>query len=210
MAVDIQDQQFGTWVWDLTAETLTRLTLDAGIEVYGAWTPDSRRVIFSSTRNGLAALFWRAADGTGTAEPLGEREGVRLPQTVAPVGSVVVVLEGVGANVNLITVSLTGDPVTEDLLVTEFAETSAALSPDGRWCAYQSDASGEFEVYVRPFPDADSGLHPISTNGGTTPPWAPDGSDLFYEDDGRRLAVPVQTDPTFSRGTATVVIDSER
>ncbi len=63
---------------------------------------------------------------------------------------------------------------------------------------------------MRPFPDADSALHPISANGGTSPLWAPDGRELFYvESDGRVLAVPVQTDPTFARGTATVVMDGE-
>ena len=49
----------------------------------------------------------------------------------------------------------------------------------------------------------------ISTNGGTSPLWAPDGSELFYEDDGRLLAVPVQTEPTFSRGTPMVVIEGD-
>ena len=78
------------------------------------------------------------------------------------------------------------------------------------WVAYQSDASGVNEVYVRPFPDADSALHPISTNGGTAPLWTPDGRELFYvESDGRLLAVPIQTDPTFARGTATVVMDGD-
>ena len=62
---------------------------------------------------------------------------------------------------------------------------------------------------MRPFPDADSALHPISTNGGTNPLWAPDGRELFYQNDGRLLAVPVQTEPTFARGTATVVMDGE-
>ena len=115
-------------------------------------------------------------------------------------------VEGAGGG-NLITVSLRGDPVTEDLLATGFDERGAALSPNGRWLAYQSDASGQMEVYVRPFPDADAGLHPISTNGGTNPRWAPGGRELFYVEDGRLLAVPVQTNGAFSRGTATVVID---
>ena len=118
-------------------------------------------------------------------------------------------MEGDGGNANLITVSLTGDPVSEDLLVTEFIEGNAALSPNGQWVAYQSNASGEFEVYVRPFPDADSALHQISTNGGTRPLWAPDGSELFYQDASRLLAVPVQTAPTFSRGTPMVVIEGD-
>ena len=207
VAVDSSDQQQDIWVWDLTGETLTRLTFDAAQEQSGTWTPDGERVIFSSTRDGVPALFWRAADGTGTAEPLGESERPRFPQAVAPDGSVVVVAELVGGNANLITVSLTGDPASEDLLVTEFNEGNAVLSPDGRWFAYQSDASGEMEVYVRPFPDADGALQQISTNGGTLPLWAPDGSELFYENEGRLLAVPVQTAPSFSRGTPMVVIE---
>jgi Tol biopolymer transport system component len=154
VAVDRFDQQEDIWVWDLTGETLTRLTFDAAREQYPTWTPDSQRVIFSSGRAGAPGLFWRAADGMGTAEPLGESERPRLPQAVAPDGSVVVVVEGT-SSANLITVSLTGDPVSKDLLVTEFNERNAVLSPDGQWVAYQSDASGTFEVYVQPFPDAD-------------------------------------------------------
>ena len=75
--------------------------------------------------------------------------------------------------------SLTGDAVSEDLLVTEFQERNAAFSPDGRWFAYQSNASSVEGVYVRPFPDAETALHQISTNGGTRPLWAPDESELF-------------------------------
>ena len=207
VTVDIHDD---IWVWDLTGETLTPLTLDAGADFAGVWTPDSQRVIFGSTRAGLPALFWKAADGTGTTDPLGDGEGARLPLAVAPDGSVVVVAELNGGSFNLITVSLTGDPVSEDLLVTESSVGNAALSPNGNWVAYQSNASGEFEVYVRRFPDADSALHPISANGGTAPLWAPDGRELFYVDDGRLLAVPIQTDPTFKRlGTARVVLDGD-
>ena len=210
VAIEIRDQQDDVWVWDLTGGTLTRLTLDAGLDFGGVWTPDSQRVIFTSARGGLPALFWKAADGTGTTDPLGDGEGPRIPSAVAPDGSVVVVAELNEGSFNLITVSLTGDPVSEDLLVTEFIEGNAALSPNGQWVAYQSNASGVNEVYVRPFPDVDSALHPISTNGGTAPLWAPDGRELFYlESDGRLLAVPVQTDPTFERGTATLVMDGD-
>ena len=83
VAVDTVDQQQDIWVWDLTGETLTRLTFDAAREQLGTWTPDGERVIFGSERAGASALFWRAADGTGTAEPLGASEWPRLPQAVA-------------------------------------------------------------------------------------------------------------------------------
>ena len=207
VAVDVNDQQQDIWVWDLSGETLARLTFDAAQEQYPIWTPDGQRVIFSSVRAGVPALLWKAADGTGAAEPLGESERTRYPQAVAPDGSVVVVWEVVDGNDNLIAVSLTGDPVSKDLLVTEFNERNAVISPDGRWLAYQSNASGEDEIYVRPFPDADSAFYQVSTTGGTRPLWAPHGSELLYEDDDRLLAVPVQTVPTFSRGTPMVVTE---
>lgn len=209
VAVEIVDQQQDIWVSDLTGETqtLTRLTFDAARERLGDWTPDGQRVIFSSERAGPGSLFGRAADGTGTAEPLGESERLRLPQAVAPDGSVVLVQEG-GTSPDLITVAMNGDPVSKDLLLTGSDERNAVFSPDGRWFAYESDASGVNEVYVRPFPDADAAVYQISTNGGATPLWAPDGDELFYHDASEHLlAVPVQTAPTFSRGTPAVVLE---
>ena len=52
-------------------EKLTRFTFDPGTDQYPLWSPDSRRLIFASTRVG-ANLFWQAADGTGPVEQLTE------------------------------------------------------------------------------------------------------------------------------------------
>ena len=107
-------------------------------------------MIYSSLRDLTAGLLWRAADGTGAAELLGEREGWRrYPLVVAPDGNGVVAMEVERAEGgDLIMVSLNGDPVTEDLLATAFDERGATLSPNGRWFAYQSDASGQMGVYI--------------------------------------------------------------
>ena len=59
-------------------------------------------------------------------------------------------------------------------------ELNAEISPDGRWLAYQSNSSGAFEVYVRPFPDVARGQWQVSTAGGTEPLWARDSRELFY------------------------------
>ena len=60
------------------------------------------------------------------------------------------------------------------LLATDFNERNAEISPDGRWLAYQSNASGQYEIFVRPFPNVDEGQVQISTDGGTEPLWAQD------------------------------------
>ena len=77
---------------------------------------------------------------------------------------------------------------------------------DGLWLAYESNASGQYEIYVRPFPNVEDGQWLISRGGGSRPLWAPDGRELFYLAPGRRLmAVPVetvQTEPSFAPGNA--------
>ena len=90
------------------------------------------------------------------------------------------------------------------LLETEFRELVPALSPDGRWLAYQSDESGQQEIFVVPFPAIDDGKWQISTNGGVDPVWSPDGRDLFYlEIPSRMMVAEVETDPTFDHRTPT-------
>jgi Tol biopolymer transport system component len=66
------------------------------------------------------------------------------------------------------------------LIQTPFNEQNPIISPDGRWVAYEANNSAQFEVYVRPFPDVNSGTWQISTGGGTRPLWARSGQELFY------------------------------
>src|SRR4030095_9293979 len=81
-------------------------------------------------------------------------------------------------------------PVVE----TEFNETNAQFSPDGRWIAYQSDESGRVEIYVQPFPGPGRKVR-ISVSGGVQARWRRDGKELFYlGSDNRLMAVPVQLD----------------
>ena len=59
------------------------------------------------------------------------------------------------------------------------------------------DESGKSEVYVRPFPDVNKGKWQVSTSGGNSPLWSPDGRELFYRSGDAAMAVPVETEPTF-------------
>jgi eukaryotic-like serine/threonine-protein kinase len=79
------------------------------------------------------------------------------------------------------------------LLQTTFDEREGVISPDGRWLAYESNRSGSFEVYVRPFPNVGSGQWRVSQAGGTRPLWAKSGKELFYVGaNGSLLGVPVE------------------
>jgi serine/threonine-protein kinase len=95
------------------------------------------------------------------------------------------------------------------LVQTMFTEGLGEISPDGRWLAYQSNESGQNQVYVRPFPDVNSGRWQVSPAGGTKPVWARSGRELFYLDDAAGLTtVPIQTTPAFSAGNPTKLFDT--
>jgi len=83
---------------------------------------------------------------------------------------------------------------------------SPAFSPDGRYVAYVSDETGELEVYVRSYPDSER-KWAISSSGGREPVWSRDGNSLFYRNGGEMWEVPIQTEPEFRAGVATLLFD---
>ena len=101
-----------------------------------------------------------------------------------------------------------GDPASELLLATESEETGPSISPDGNWIAYTSDETGQREVYVQRFPGLGA-KEPISTDGGQQPLWSPDGSELFYRGPRGMMAVPVDTEPTFTAGAPEVLFEQQ-
>ena len=213
VALDVRDQQLDIWIWDLVRETLTRLTFDPGEDEFPLWSPDGKRVAFSSSRAGgstfKTGLFWVAGDGTGAVERLAQGDRQTFPGAVTPDGSQVIVHgSGPEGNDDIGLVAVNGKTAegtpgkdVRPLLQTMFAEANPALSPDGRWLAYQSDESGREEIYVRPFPDVDAGRWQVSTGGGIQASWARSGRELFYRNGPALMAVPVQTGTGFVAGT---------
>ena len=207
VVVGARDQDADLWIWDLARETQTRFTFDSEGDFYPVWTPDSERIAFRSRREGGRNIFWKAADGSGTVERLTDSPSLQIPYAFSPDGTRLVFREGL-RDPDLVVLSMEGDRPAEPLLTTEFDERNAALSPDGRWVAYQSNASGENEIYVRSFPDVEQGgLAQISTSGGVQPVWGPDGQELFYRSDAGLMVVPVGTEPSFTAGNPEVVVE---
>ena len=207
IAVGAEDQERDLWLWDLARATLTRLTVDPGGDANPVWTPDGRRLVFSSNRDGQTALYVQPADGTGSAKRVSE--GAGRPQNATAItadGTRVVFYELTptrGRDLGLLT--LTPAPRVEPLLETRFEERNGTVSPDGRWLTYESDSTSRFEIYVRPFPNVGGGQWQVSSTGGIQPLWARSGRELFYVGPGGALmTVPVQShDTMWSAGTAT-------
>ena len=173
--------------------------------MYSIWTPESREVVFTSSRGGSFNLYRRAADGTGTVKQLIESTEDLFPSSISPDGKLLVFRVGGTSGFDLGVLSLEGEEAPEPLLDSEFGERNGEVSPDGQWLAYQSDESGEDRIYVRPFPEVDGGRFLISAGGGITPLWSPEGKELFYRTRDGMMVVPVETDSRFLAGTPEVL-----
>jgi len=189
------------WIYDIEQDTLTRLTFE-GNHYYPVWTPDGRRVAFSSSRAGDYDLYWKRADFSGTADPLLVKEGEQGEISFAPDGKLLVFRDRHPITSRDIWIlPLDGERTPKPFLNTSFDERSPMLSPDGRWLAYVSNESGRSEVYVRTFPDLSGSRWQVSTDGGTEPLWAKNGKELFYKGSNRLFSASIETEPTFKVGT---------
>ena len=210
VALDLRERETDIWIWDFARETLTRLTFDSGSDMYPVWTPDGGRLAFTSNRDdpGEARLYWKSADGTGSVERLTESGTSQFPTSATPDGARLLFdfssaedssAEGSRLRQQLGILSFDGAP--EPLLATEFSDRNAEISPNGQWVAYESNAFGRYEIYVRPFPDVEAGKWLISKGGGTRPLWSRDGRELFYlTPNATLMAVDVETEPVFAHG----------
>ncbi len=143
----------------------------------------------------------RRADGSGPQERA--VPGAMPLNEVAyhPGGTVAVVRPATVTPRTLYVVDLEADSAPRPLLAARADHFGATLSPDGRWIAYVSEESGAREVYVRPFPAADSALYSISASGGTEPVWGHAGTELFFRGPrGTMMVALVRTGATFSHG----------
>jgi serine/threonine-protein kinase len=203
VALDLRDEDDDIWIWDFVRETLTRFTFGPESDTYPVWTADGERVAFQSG----GGFVWKASDNTGSLEQLGgnlgEGRSTPNPYFFSLEGTELVFREqnhpDTLDNIGMISIEEGSEP--QWLLRSEFNERNAELSPDGRWMAYQSDESGQPEIYVRPFPNVEDGRWQVSNAGGIYPLWSRDGRELFFltnrVESRRLMVVPVQTDPTF-------------
>ena len=209
VVLDVRDQENDIWVWDLSRHTLTRLTFDQTAEIFPIWTRDSRRIVFGAVRGGVVNLFAKSADGTGTEERLTTAPHPQYPMSFSADGKQLLVNElkaGQSADVSVMPFGEKGDLVP--LLHSPALERAVDISPDGKFMAYESNESDASEIYVRPFPDVNSGRWQVSTAGGSKPAWAPDGRELFFvTGDGFLAAVPVETSAGFKQGNPTKLFE---
>ena len=203
------------WIYDVEAESLSRLTFDEERSGASAWSPDSKRLIFQSGRAGAQGMVRQPVDRSLPPERLtSTADGHHMPSSWSRDGRFLAFNDTRGpatGTSDIRILSLDKDKEPEDIVATPAMECCAKFSPDGKWLAYVSDESGLLQVYVRPFPGPEvKWLISGEEEGGGQPVWSPDGKELFYRSGDKSMVVSIQSqDQTLRAGTPRVLFEEQ-
>lgn len=193
------------WVYDFTRATSTRLTFN-GRNATPIWSRDGKSIYYvemDPTAAGKSVITRKPADGSRDAQTLVSLDGTAYIKALMPDGdSGIFDYQRSTGNGNIVQSKLGEGGTLMELVNTGFAEFAAALAPDGRWLAYQSNESSRPEIYVREMSGAGSRWQ-ISTGGGEEPRWSHDGRELYYRNGNLFMSVAISTRPSFQAGTPT-------
>ncbi len=198
------------WVYDIPRNTFTRLTSDQR-SIRPEWSADGRWLIYISGSDTRSVIRRQPADGSGPAELLYQPEQEPYEALVSPDNQWLIYRTAPGAKYprDILAVRLTGDRTVTPLVTGPNTENLPRLSRDGKWLAYQSNESGRFEIYVRPFPGNGARVQ-VSDVGGTEVIWGRDGKSLYYRGPlGEVVHVDVTTGASFSIGARKTVLTGD-
>ena len=176
------------WICDLERNTKTRVTFDNQLLLQPSWSPEGKTLMFAvpvAKGGGVVDIRSKAADGTGPERTLLAQDGYHNYHYAAwtPDGKSFTYLRGEGAKqLSLWSIPVAGDSKPIAIIQPPSAQSNILyyrVSPDGHWVAYNSDESGQWEVYLTTFPEG-KGKWRVSTNGGGFPAWSGNGKEIFY------------------------------
>ena len=185
------------WIYDLRAETRRRFTIEGVSSNDPAWSPDGRFIAFSADRPSRKDLLIRSLDGSVPERQVVVREGLQWPSDWTRTGYIVYTDVPLDEDRDIWAVKADGSEAPFKYLDTPFLERGGAVSPDGRWIAYDTNAPGRFEVFINTFPKPSASPVVVSTGGGRNPRWASDGRELFYWNEDRLMSA--RLDPSGPR-----------
>jgi serine/threonine protein kinase len=197
IAVTVDDErESNIWLYDREGTSPGRRLTYGGQNRFAVWSPDGRRLVFQSDREGDQGLFWQLADGTGAAERLTKAEfgTFHVAESFSPHSEHLLYRVSTPSKRFVMMLSI------KDKKTTQFLEegTFSAFSPDGRWVAFTHREGSAFPLVVQPFP-ATGARYQVWANGYHAR-WSRDGKELFGNTGPpyRFEAVTITTEPTFA------------
>ena len=194
------------WVYDLARGIGTRLTTDPARDALPLWSPNDDWIVFGSDRSGRWEVYRKRSTGVGREEIVFASELGARATSWSRDGQSLILSDSSDAN-DLWRLSLPERKATL-LFKTPAKEWAGQISPNGRWIAYNSNETGQAEIYVQTFPPSGDRRR-ISRTGGLSPRWRGDGSELLFMDTTTKkmMSVAIRLEPTFEASVPQPLFD---
>jgi hypothetical protein len=192
-AVEIREgegENIDVWIVELDRRLKTRFSFDPEQEGAALFSPDGQSLIWMRDAPKGTSLHRKAIGGSGEGELVAAFEFLTWPVAWHPSGETLLIGQRVSVSpvdYNLLSFSLDRPDEIRPWLDSEFIEYGGSFSPDGRWFVYGTNESGQWEVYVAPYPGPGRKWQ-ISVGGGGWPRWRGDGEEILYVDAAGNLA----------------------
>jgi Tol biopolymer transport system component len=188
------------WLVDVSSGSFSRFTFHPGLYGFPCWSRDAKQIAFFLQMDAIGQVCTKSLDGAERI-PVLMSQAWQLPNDFSPDGNTLLTfVQTPSAAGDLYTLTLGPKPVMTPFVATPFDESGASFSPDGRWVAYQSNASMRNEVYIRGYPLGPEQWQ-ISNAGGESARWSPDGKELYYVSGDTVMRVPIGGGASVNAGT---------
>jgi Tol biopolymer transport system component len=201
LAMSIFDgDQSDIWVYDLNRDVKTRITFSDVQDITPLWSADGKYVYYSNNESGIYQLFKKAASGLGEASLVYGSDSLHVGVNSRSPDNKWLYGSRVKTNWNIARFDPNDPSNSETVVGTPYEEHGPAISPNGKYMAYYSNESGQFEVYVLELGEGGERWQ-ISSEGGRRPRWSKSGDQLYYfAPNWDFIAVPVTTNERFTIG----------
>ena len=178
---DLKDRNVDVWVRDLPTHAYTRFTFDPAEETNAVWSHDGKTIAYRSAAARGCIIRLKNANGLEAEHGVGRARGTvdQMPTSWTLDDSAVVLTQQTPESGSKVLLLSLPDGKETPIVNAPGSQYGGQISPDGKWLAYASDESGDWEVYITPFP-ATGGKLQVSRGGGTEPRWRGDGKEIFY------------------------------
>ena len=187
IAAGVSDRRTGTsdiWIFETARPASQRLTSDARDESSPVWSHDGSTVYFSWDPVDTPRIYSIPATGAGSITPVfgADAGGNVFFGTNAGPDAKSLLVSGrfakLGSDIRIVDLTKLGGEGTP-FASSPADEGGAVFSPKGDWIAYMANTSGDFQVFIEPYPSTGQRIQ-VSLNGGYRPLWSPTGDRLYF------------------------------